>query len=372
MPARRRTASQPGSVPHQRTGQFAARLLAWFRVHRRDLPWRRTADPWAIWVSEVMLQQTRVAAVREPFAAFLDRFPTPAAFAAASDDELLAAWRGLGYYRRARLLREGARTVVREHGGRVPSTPDRLGALPGIGAYTRGAIASIAFGHPEPAIDGNVERVVARYLGIRDSVAQASVRRTIRAAVEGWLPHGAPGDFNQALMELGATVCTPIGPGCEGCPVAEDCQGRAAGIAAELPVRQPRRASVEVTARAMLVVERGLVLGSRVPAGEPNAGQFELPTGGALCSLEVADLPAALAARYSARIECGAVLATVRHSITHHRITVHGHAGTLRDRGSLQWLAPDDRTPWTTIARKLFAKALGRSLENPRDARGFS
>ncbi len=347
------------TVPDRGRAAFAARLLGWFQQHARDLPWRRTRDPWAIWVSEVMLQQTRVAAVCAPFAAFVARFPTPAAFAAASDDELFAAWRGLGYYRRARLLREGARTVVREHAGQVPTTADQLAALPGIGAYTRGAIASIAFGCAEPAIDGNVERVVARHRGITEPVDTAAVRRRIQAQVVAWLPNATPGDFNQALMELGATVCTPQAPACERCPVASDCQGRAAGTVGELPRRKPRRASVEVTARAVLVFDRGRALGARVPDGEPNAGQIELPTGGALCSLDPADLPATLRHRYGAHLDCGPVLASVRHTITHHRITVHGHAGSARDPGQLRWLPLGSATPWTTIARKLFAAVLG-------------
>ncbi|MBL8723535.1 MAG: A/G-specific adenine glycosylase [Planctomycetes bacterium] len=359
MATRRRTAATSGPRADQGEPAFAARLLGWFQTSARDLPWRRTRDPWAIWVSEVMLQQTRVAAVREPFAAFVARFPTPAAFAKASDDELFAAWRGLGYYRRARLLREGAKAVVREHGGQVPHTADQLAELPGIGTYTRGAIASIAFGCAEPAIDGNVERVVARHRGIREPVDTAAVRRRIHAQVVAWLPTAAPGDFNQALMELGATVCTPQAPACERCPVAADCLGRAAGIASELPRRKPRRASVEVTARAVLVFDRGRALGARVPAGEPNAGQIELPSGGALCSLDPTDLPATLHERYGAHLDCGPVLASIRHAITHHRITVHGHAGTANNVGRLNWLPLDATTPWTTIARKLFAAVLG-------------
>jgi A/G-specific adenine glycosylase len=149
---------------------FARALLRWYDAHRRDLPWRRSSDPWAIWVSEVMLQQTRVEAVRAAFTSFLARYPTPAAFADASDDDLQSAWRGLGYYRRARLLREGARAVCEQHGGSVPGEPQALGELPGVGTYTRGAIASIAFGHRELAVDGNVERVASRQLALRDNV----------------------------------------------------------------------------------------------------------------------------------------------------------------------------------------------------------
>jgi A/G-specific adenine glycosylase len=338
---------------------FAARLLRWFDASARDLPWRRTNDPWAIWVSEVMLQQTRVEAVREPWARFLARYPTPAAFAAASDDELLVAWRGLGYYRRARLLRDGARAVVASHGGAVPAALDRLGELPGVGAYTRGAIGSIAFGHAEPAVDGNVERVVARHRGLRASLALAASRTAIREQVARWLDARRAGAFNQALMELGATVCTPRSPRCEHCPVAGDCVARAEGATAELPVRPARRAAVDVAARVVVIAGARGVLGARVAGGEPNAGQVELPGGGALATVPAADLAAALRARHDARIDVGAELARVRHAITHHRIVVHAHAGVLRHPGRLRWHGLDADTPWTTVARKVLRAALG-------------
>lgn len=342
---------------------FAARLLPWFDRHRRDLPWRRTSDPWAIWVSEVMLQQTRVEAVREPFVRFLERFPTPVAFAQASDDELLSAWRGLGYYRRARLLRDGARAVVAAHGGVVPGDPEALGDLPGVGDYTRGAVASIAFGHAEPAIDGNVERVTARHLGLTDDVGTAPARRRIRATVTGWLDRTRPGDFNQALMELGAVVCTPTSPACERCPVAADCAARRLGLSDQLPNKKPPRAAIEVTARAALLFESGRVLAHRVPDGEPNRGQVDLPGAGPLCSVDVDDLAGLLHERFAARLSIGAVLATAKHAITHHRITMHGHAATLaggaRAAGRLQWFPLAGDAPWTTLARKLFRKALG-------------
>jgi A/G-specific adenine glycosylase len=336
---------------------FAARLLAWYDAGHRDLPWRRTRDPWAIWVSEVMLQQTRVEAVREAFARFVARYGEPAVLAAASDDELHAAWRGLGYYRRARLLRDGARAVVALHGGRVPAAESALGELPGVGEYTRGAIGSIAFGLPLPAVDGNVERVVARHRGIDDDVRKAASRARVREVAEGWLDRGRPGDFNQALMELGATVCTPRAPRCGRCPVAGDCVARAAGTQQALPVRPRPRPPALVHTRVVLAPVRGGVLAFRVPAGEPNAGQLELPGPGVLRSIDAADLAAALRVRCGARIAVGSPLAEVRHSITHHRITVTAHAATARSRGALAAHAPGDPSaPWTTVARKLFAR----------------
>lgn len=338
---------------------FAGRLLRWFDQNRRDLPWRRTSDPWAIWVSEIMLQQTRVEAVRKAFERFVQRYPTPASFAATGDDELLLAWRGLGYYRRARLLREGARAVVAEHGGRVPAERERLADLPGIGAYTLGAIGSIAFGHAEPAIDGNVERVMARHLGIREEVHRAPAKARIRATVEERLDHARPGDFNQAMMELGALVCTPTSPACERCPVAADCVARAAGIAAELPVRKAPRQPVLVTARVALALGRLGALGARIPVGEPNGGQIELPGAGMLTSVGADELAASLRERFAAKLQVGPVLATVRHAITHHRVVLHAHGVEVGDRGRLTWHPLDVETPWTTPSRKVFRQALG-------------
>lgn len=335
---------------------FAARLLRWYGDHRRDLPWRRTRDPWAILVSEVMLQQTRVEAVRDAFVQFVARYPDPAAFARIDDDELLAAWRGLGYYRRARSLRAAARTVTAEHGGRLPADPDALGALPGIGAYTRGAVASIAFGAALPAIDGNVERVVARHRALRGDPATAAARRTVTATVEGWLDRDRPGEFNQALMELGATVCTPQRPACQRCPVAVDCTGRRDGIAEQLPTRRAPRPPTVVGARCLVVPRRGGMLAFRVPAGEPNAGQWDLPGPGVLSSVAVADLAAATADRCGVTFDVGPELATIRHAITHHRITVTAHAGAAAEAGPLPTVDPrDPSAPWTTVARKLFA-----------------
>lgn len=335
---------------------FAARLLAWYRAERRDLPWRQTTDPWAIWVSEVMLQQTRVAVVREPFARFLRQFPTPAAFAKASDDELQLAWRGLGYYRRARLLRDGARAVVQQHRGQVPTQPEQLSALPGIGAYTLGAVASIAFGQALPAIDGNVERVFARHAGITAPIHQAAAKRELRERVAAALDRQHPGDFNQAVMELGAMLCTPRSPQCERCPVRSDCVARQTNRTAELPVRKSPRAMLAVTARVALMLRGGEALAARIPAGEANAGQLELPGPGLLTDCPTAaDLQTALRARFRAQLTVGPVAATIAHTITHHRITAMAHHATLQRRGDLDWWPISAQTTWTTASRKLFA-----------------
>jgi A/G-specific adenine glycosylase len=201
-------------------------LLSWYGIHRRDLPWRRTQDPYAIWISEIMLQQTRVAAVIEKYELFLSRFPTVHALAEAAEQDVLAVWSGLGYYRRARMMHLAAKRVVLERGGKMPGNAAGLRTLPGIGAYTSAAIASIAFGEPVAVVDGNVERVVQRLAGWGSSAAEEQtelVRLTWTRAAE-LLDRANPGDFNQAMMELGATVCLPKNPTCLMCPLREFCQ----------------------------------------------------------------------------------------------------------------------------------------------------
>ena len=343
--------------------QFASRLLGWYEGHRRELPWRQSDDPWAIWVSEIMLQQTRVEVVRHIYPEFMARYPRPLDFAAVSDDELLAAWRGLGYYRRARLLRAGAQAVVSHHQGQVPDDLAALGSLPGIGAYTKGAVASIAFEKPVTAVDSNVERVIARHHGIEDPVKTGLGKKLVHQATEECLDRNRPGDFNQALMELGATVCTPKSPRCDDCPVREDCRARRLELIDVLPVLPRRRAVVEVQARAVLVSCRdGLVLGCRVGDGEINSGQIDLPGPGPLVDHAAGgeELETTLRDRFGLEFVLEAELGSVRHGITHHRIrmTVHWASVTGRRRRPLVSASPGDpAVPWTTLARKAFALA---------------
>jgi len=206
-------------------------LLRWYDGNRRDLPWRRTRDPYAIWVSEIMLQQTRVAAVVDHYQRFMRQFPTIVCLALAGEDEVLALWSGLGYYRRARLLHRAAQTIVREHEGQIPQQAEALRAIPGIGAYTSAAIASIAFGQPVAAVDGNVERVLARL----EALPAGQGASSWQALADTYLAVARPGDFNQAMMELGATVCTPKTPQCVQCPVVRWCATRGEHAVAARP-----------------------------------------------------------------------------------------------------------------------------------------
>ncbi|MEJ2538396.1 MAG: A/G-specific adenine glycosylase [Gemmatimonadota bacterium] len=251
-------------------------LLAFFDGEARRLPWRETADPYAIWVSEIMLQQTRVETVVPYWSAWMEAYPTVEALACAGEEEVLKAWEGLGYYSRARNLHRAARVVRETFQGRLPDTRDGLRALPGIGAYTAGAVASIAFGEAVPAVDGNVRRVASRLLDWPDPSPAAMEREVGR-----WVPEDRPGDFNQALMELGATVCTPRTPSCGGCPAAALCRARAAGTELERPAPR-KRAAVRTGAEVVTVAWRPIdgtvefALRQR-PAEGLLGGMYEFP-----------------------------------------------------------------------------------------------
>ncbi len=211
-------------------------LLAWYDQHARTLPWRGIHDPYRTWVSETMLQQTRVETVLGYYARFLARFPTVADLAAAPEDDVLKLWEGLGYYSRARNLHKGAKQVMADFGGAIPSDVDQLRRISGVGPYTAGAIASIAFDQSVPAVDGNVIRVVSRVRGIRENVGIPSVRRMLEAEAAALVPLERPGDFNQAMMDLGATICVPGTPACEKCPLRDVCSAYTEGDAEDLPV----------------------------------------------------------------------------------------------------------------------------------------
>lgn len=222
------------------TLQFQADLLAWFHENKRDLPWRKSQDPYRIWVSEIMLQQTQVDTVIPYFYRFMELFPTVHDLAAADEEDVLKAWEGLGYYSRARDLHHAVKEVVAEYDGKVPDHPKQLGGLKGIGPYTRGAILSIAFDQPEPAVDGNVMRVLSRVLKIEDDISLGKTRTRFENVTREIIPRSDPSSFNQAVMELGALVCTPKAPMCLFCPVQEHCRAFDQGIQEELPVKKKK------------------------------------------------------------------------------------------------------------------------------------
>lgn len=257
---------------------FSELLLNWYRANRRELPWRKNKDPYRIWVSEIMLQQTRVDAAIPYYERFMERFPTLESLADAPEEEVLKLWEGLGYYSRARNLHAAVREVREKYGGRVPDTPEELRKLKGIGPYTVGAILSIAYDLPEPAVDGNVMRVLARYFCLYDDVAKSATRSKMEHIVRELMPREAPGDFTQAMMELGALICTPGTPHCLICPVMESCKGRLEGVEQELPVKSKAKPPrVENRLVALVTGERGRVLIRQRPERGLLAGLWELP-----------------------------------------------------------------------------------------------
>jgi A/G-specific adenine glycosylase len=310
-------------------------LLAFYDAHKRDLPWRRTKDPYAILVSEVMLQQTRVDTVVAFYDRWMKRFPDVRALSAAPEQTVLAAWSGLGYYRRARNLHAAAKHIVANHGGRVPDSVDGLRNLPGIGPYTAAAVASIAFGVAVAVVDGNVERVVARVTGL-DEDPKKGGRAFVAATAQAWLDPSRPGDWNQAMMELGATVCTPMSPSCHACPFATRCEARRRGKTAQIPVMaskrapRPERRDVVVITRGLKVLVRrrgpGLLEGTwgfiNVPAGTaPLADRVHAQTGQ---RIHLAPAARSQRTRPPAR--------TLEHVFSHRRWVATIHHATLRSR----------------------------------------
>lgn len=290
-------------------------LLSWYEACRRDLPWRRTRDPYAIWVSEIMLQQTRVETVVPYYERFLARFPTAMALADAPADDVLAAWSGLGYYRRARLLLEGARFVA-ANGGEVPRDRAGLRAVPGVGRYTAGAIASIAFGQAVGLVDGNVARVLARLFAIDEDMRRRGMR-TAELVADAIVARRDPGAWNQALMELGATVCTPRAPSCESCPVAAVCRARSEGRTLALPVLSEKKAPLARRVQTIVAIRRrdGAILLARRRPDRTFGGLWEPP------SIEG---PPRLRAELEAWLPVGALarVGSIEHVLSHRRLTI--------------------------------------------------
>ena len=254
-------------------------LLDWYRQNARVLPWRSQPTPYRVWVSEIMLQQTRVEAAKPYFLRFVEALPDARALADCPEEQLMKLWEGLGYYSRARNLQKAARVVAERYGGELPASFEALRELPGIGDYTAGAIASIAFGLPCPAVDGNVLRVLSRVTGSRRDIADPKVKKEMGEAIRAILPP-CPGDFNQALMELGATVCLPNGePLCEGCPLGGFCRAREAGLQGELPVKAPKKPrKVQELTVFLLRSPEGRTALRRRPAEGLLGGLWELPS----------------------------------------------------------------------------------------------
>ncbi|MCS6909901.1 MAG: A/G-specific adenine glycosylase [Anaerolineales bacterium] len=312
---------------------FAGALLNWYQSQQRSLPWRSSSDPYQIWVSEVMLQQTRVETVLPYYARWLERFPTVDSLAAASQQEALAMWEGLGYYSRARNLHRAAQKVVKEFGGRIPSTVAELRMLPGIGAYTAAAIASIAFGVDVAVLDGNVKRVLARLFNYSGDVKSARGEKELSMLAQRLLPPGQAGDYNQALMELGATICTPRTPACPRCPVREWCQAQQLGLQHARPVTRKRAPAPRRVFAVGVIRKRGRVLlTQRADDGLlgglwafPSVSLIEAETGASsgAPSNAALDLQRGLRQSLGVCISVQAPLQTLSHAYTHFRVTAY-------------------------------------------------
>jgi len=336
-------------------------LLAWFDAHARDLPWRRDPSPWRVLVAEFMLQQTRISTVLPRYEAFLSRFPDPATMADAGEDEVLALWSGLGYYRRARNLFAAAQAIVANHGGDVPGDREAVRALPGVGDYTTGAILSVAFGLPEPLVDGNVERVLSRIFLVTGNVKRGAAKKRVREIAADLVHRGPPDRWNQALMELGALLCLPRSARCDACPVAAHCGALAAKRVDSLPEMPPKREIENVRMAIGLVTGPEGTLFIRAPEGGFLAGTW-MPPFAVVAEGEAAESALSRAAReLGIELRAGGKLGTVRHTITHHRITAtvfsaEGAAGSADS----EWI-PEDRLAHFGVS-SLAAKSLRTQL----------
>jgi A/G-specific adenine glycosylase len=361
MPSARSRSSLPPRSPD------AAALLRWYDRHRRELPWRappgRAADPYRVWLSEIMLQQTTVATVAPYFDRFVTRFPDVFALAAASLDEVLQLWQGLGYYARARNLHACARAIVAHHGGVFPDNAAALRTLPGIGGYTAAAIAAIAFDRPEAAVDGNAERVVARLFALAQPLPQAKPR--LQALARSLVPAARAGDFAQALMDLGATVCLPRRPACALCPWRQCCAAAAAGTAAAIPISAPKPERPQRWGVAFwLVRPDGCVLLRRRPEAGLLGGMIEIPSTPwreEPWTIEEALAAAPRGARWSL------LPGSVRHGFTHFRLELVILAGEATQPVAGIWSAPDrlGEHALPTLMKKLVRHALSAAPRPP-------
>ncbi len=347
--------------------EFSRRILSWFKHHGRVLPWRGIRDPYATLVAEVMLQQTRVETVIPFFNRWMVRYPSIADLAAASEQDLLGLWEGLGYYNRVRNLHRAVKIIVDQYEGELPRDLSALRSLPGIGRYTAGAIASIAFGMDVAALDGNIRRVLARAFDVRQRADSPKGEKVLWALAEENLPRGRSGDYNQALMDLGAMICLPRDPDCGNCPLGKLCRARALGVQRQRPVMKPRLAGLHYMVTAAIIRRRGKVLLAKRPSPGLLGGLWEFP-GGKVEEGETLEmsLRREILEELGAEISVGEPFGVYRHAYTHFRITLHAFLCDLTagepesiQAAALAWVFPVDLGDYPMgkvdrqIARKL-------------------
>lgn len=350
---------------------FRSRLLKWYTAHARDLPWRESAgiasDPYRVWVSEVMLQQTQVATVRAYFERFIAAFPTLADLAAADEQDVLRLWEGLGYYRRARALHAAAQQVVADHAGQMPRDVATLTTLSGIGRYTAGAIVSIAYDQPAPILEANTIRLFTRLIAYRGKPTSAAGQRRLWGVAEEVLPRKNVARFNQALMELGSLVCTPADPKCPECPVEKLCQARQQGVIGNLSPTTTKLKFTDVREAAVVIRKENRILVRQCAEGERWAGLWDFPRfsieaeGPLLASDELASK-----VQQQTGIQCapGGLITTLKHGVTRFRITLDcyeaRHTGG-RVRKPARWIQADElsQLPLSVTGRKLASLVVG-------------
>ncbi len=341
---------------HRETAR--TRLLTWFEAHARDLPWRHDRTPYRVWLSEVMLQQTQVETVRDYYERFLEALPTLPALAKASQEEVLKLWEGLGYYSRARSLHQAAREVMTTYGGELPRDVEALRSLPGIGSYTAGAVASLAFDIPVPAVDGNVRRVLARLLAL-----EAPTATQLETAAFLLLPEDAPGPFNEALIELGALLCRPQRPRCLLCPWEAFCRGHQLGTPEAFPAPKARQETPHYDVTAAVTVREGRILVAQRKAEAMLGGMWEFPGGKQEGDETLAEcLRRELQEELDITVAVGDPLLTIPHAYTHFRITLHAFwcrlvSGEPRclDCADFRWVLPAalDELPMAVTDRRI-------------------
>lgn len=349
-PRKSRQRTPPGLRTGAHRAAFRRRIVRWFRRAARPVSWRGTKDPYAVWIAEIALQQTRVDQGTPYIERFLRRFPDVHALAAADLDDVLKLWEGLGYYARARHLHAAARRIAGERGGRMPASAAEWLAMPGVGRYTAGAIASIAFGEAVPVLDGNVKRVLARLTDLDHAIDDAAIEKNLWQTMTRLVKGPSPGDFNQGMMELGAQICTPRAPGCRVCPVQEYCRAHAAGTVASRPVRRPKAATPHHDVVVAAILKNGRYLLGKRPHGGLLGGLWEFPGG----KIKPGETHAA-ALRRELREELGIAasvgdhVATVDHAYSHFSVSLHVYRCTHRSgkpapraHSELRWVSPKD------------------------------
>ena len=358
---------------------FAEKILTWYAANARELPWRGHPDPYAVWISEIMLQQTRVETVIPYFERWMARFPSVSVLAAAPQQEVLNLWEGLGYYSRARNLHKAAQLIVTEYNGQLPSDPESLQKLPGIGRYTAAAIASIAFGVDAAALDGNIRRVLARLFDVEIPARSTEGEKLLWLLAEENLPAGKAGDYNQAIMDLGATICTPKSPACEVCPLAEICRAKAISVQEQRPVKKPKSVVPHHTVTAAVIRRNGHILIAQRPERGLLGGMWEFPGG----KIEPGEslptcLKRELREELAIEVKVGLPFGVYEHAYTHFKITLHAFCCTLADgepvaieHNDLCWVTPSEMEafPMGKIDRQIASKLLNEECQMTNDDR---